>query len=161
MVLAAGTLIAAASAGPALAADTLVVPAGTGPGIIDDTRDWDGLDWDYGDDPYFGDPYLDDDGLGGGHFDYDPRDDGLFDFNDSRRFEGRVIARNGLALHNRPDRDSRITRIAPYRERVNIYCKTWGERVDGNSTWYLISDGVWSWAPAQRISISGPSPRRC
>ena len=161
MVLAAGTLIAAASAGPALAVGTLVVPAGTGPGIIDDTRDWDGLDWDNGGDPYFGDPYFDDDGLGGVRFDYDPRDDGLFDFNDNRRFQGHITARNGLALHNRPDRDSRITRIAPYREHVNIYCKTWGERVGGNPIWYLITDGVWSWGAAQRIDNIGASPRWC
>ncbi|MCX4408054.1 SH3 domain-containing protein [Streptomyces sp. NPDC059837] len=155
MVLAAGTLIAAASAGPALAAGTLVVPAGTGPGIVDDTGDYAG-DWDNGDYPYF-----DDDGLGDGWFDDDPRDDGWFDFNDTRRFQGRIAARDGLSLHNRPDRDSRITRVAPFREHVNIYCKTWGERVGGNPIWYLITDGVWSWGAAQGIDNIGASPRWC
>ncbi|MFE2519753.1 hypothetical protein [Streptomyces mirabilis] len=156
MVLAAGTLIAAASAGPALAAGTLVAPAGTGPGIIEETRDWDSLDWDYGDDPYFGDA-----GPGDGWFNDDPRDDGRFEFNDNRRVEGRVASRNGVALHNRPDRDSRIIRIAPFRERVHIYCKARGEYVGGNPIWYLITDGVWSWAPAQHIDTNGLSPRRC
>jgi hypothetical protein len=156
MVLAAGTLIAAASAGPALAAGTLVVPAGTGPGIIDDTRDWDSLDWDNVDDPYFGD-----DGPGDGWFNGDPRDDGWSGFNGNRPFEGVVASRNGLALHNRPDRDSRITRIAPSGELVHIYCKARGEYVGGNPIWYLITDGVWSWAPAQHINNIGASPRRC
>ncbi|QIY73405.1 SH3 domain-containing protein [Streptomyces sp. RLB1-33] len=157
MVLAAGTLIAAAGAGPALAAGKPTAIAGTGPGIADDSgssiREWDNLDWDNGDDPYF-----DDDGLGDDRFG-DPYDDGWFD--DHRRFEGRIISRDGLALHNRPDRRSRIIRIAPFRERVHIYCKTRGERVGGNPIWYLITDGTWSWGSAQHIDNIGPSPRWC
>ncbi|MFF2516410.1 SH3 domain-containing protein [Streptomyces sp. NPDC058086] len=167
MVLATGTLIAAAGAGPALAAGKPAAIAGTGPGIADDfgssvrdwdSREWDYLDWDNGDDPYF-----DDDGLGDDRFD-DPFDDGRFDdgrFDDHRRFEGQIISRNGLALHNRPDRRSRIIRIAPFRERVHIFCKTRGERVGGNPIWYLITDGTWSWGPAQHIDNIGPSPRWC
>ncbi|MFF2132168.1 SH3 domain-containing protein [Streptomyces olivochromogenes] len=153
MVLAAGTLIAAAGAGPALAAGKPTAITGTGPGIVEDfAREWDNGDWDNGEDPYF-----DDDGLGDS-FD-DPYFDGRYD--DHHRFEGRVASRDGLALHNRPDRRSRIIRIAPYGERVHIYCKTRGERVDGNPIWYLITDGTWSWGPAQRIDNIGPSPRWC
>ncbi|MFJ1603637.1 SH3 domain-containing protein [Streptomyces sp. NPDC088253] len=156
MVLAAGTFIAAAGAGPALAAGTLTATTGTGPGIAHDAgnsfRDWDSRDWDNADDPYFDngeDPYFDDDGPGEGRFD------------DHRRFEGRIISRNGLGLRTRPDLDSRIIRIAPHGERVHIYCKTRGERVGGNPIWYLITDGTWSWGAAQHIDNLGPSPRWC
>ncbi|MGW1504676.1 SH3 domain-containing protein [Streptomyces mirabilis] len=156
MVLAAGTLIAAAGAGPALAAGKPTAITGTGPGIADDSgnfaRDWDSRDWDNGEDPYF-----DDDGLGDSFG--DPYYDGWVD--DHRRFEGRVISRNGLALHNRPDRSSRTLRIAPYGEQVHIYCKTTGEPVGGNPIWYLITDGTWSWGSAQRIDNTGRSPRWC
>ncbi len=82
-----------------------------------DSPDWDNGDWDYGDDPYF-----DEDGLGDVRSE-DPFHDGRPD--DHHRFEGRIISRDGLA-HNRPDRRSRIIRIAPHDERVHIYCKTRG-----------------------------------
>ncbi|MFB8136291.1 SH3 domain-containing protein [Streptomyces sp. RLB3-17] len=162
MVLAVGTLIAAAGAGPALAAGKPTVTTGIGPGLIDDTgslaRDWDSPDWDNGDWNYGDDPYFDEDGLGDFSFE-DPFHDGRPD--DHRRFEGRILSRDGLALHNRPDRRSRIIRIAPHDERVHIYCKTRGERVGGNPIWYLITDGTWSWGPAQHIANTGPSPRWC
>lgn len=161
MVIAVGTLIAAAGAGPALAAGKPTATTGTGPGLIDDgafARDWDSRDldngvWDSGDDPYF-----DEDGLGEGGFG-DLYYDGWVD--DHRRSEGQITSRNGLALHNRPDRRSRILHIAPYRERVRIYCKTTGEPVGGNPIWYLITDGTWSWGPAQHIDNIGSSPRWC
>ncbi|MDX3755495.1 SH3 domain-containing protein [Streptomyces sp. AK02-04a] len=162
MVLAAGTLIAAAGAGPAFAAGKPTATTGVGPGLIDDTgsfaRDWDSPDWDNGDWDYGDGPYLDEDGLGDVRSE-DPFHDGRPD--DHHRFEGRIISRDGLALHNRPDRRSRIIRIAPHDERVRIYCKTRGERVGGNPIWYLITDGTWSWGPAQHIANIGPSPRWC
>lgn len=80
---------------------------------------------------------------------------------DPRFYRGRVVARGGLALHTRPDRGSRVLRIARPGEIVWIYCKTLGGNVLGNRVWYLLADGTWTWGSARFIQNIGPTPRWC
>ncbi|WP_405882467.1 SH3 domain-containing protein [Streptomyces sp. NBC_01136] len=152
--LVAGMLIAVASATPALAHAPAPAPAhalALAHAHAHAHADTDG-DWD--DDGRFDDGRFDDDsGFEDGRFGDDSRDD--------RRFEGRITSRDGLALHTRPDRGSRIIRIAPFGERVHIFCKTSGARVGGNPIWYLLTDGTWAWGAARHIDIIGRSPRWC
>ncbi|MFF9123812.1 SH3 domain-containing protein [Streptomyces sp. NPDC014889] len=74
---------------------------------------------------------------------------------------GVVTARGGLVLRTRPDRDSRVLRVARPGQRVWIYCRTLGRPVDGTRVWYLLSDGVWAWGSARYIATTGPTPRWC
>ncbi|GGX84160.1 SH3 domain-containing protein [Streptomyces anandii] len=80
---------------------------------------------------------------------------------DPRFYRGRVVARGGLALHTRPDRGSRVLRIARPGEIVWIYCRTLGGNVLGNPVWYLLADGTWTWGSARFIQSIGPTPRWC
>ncbi|MEU6478421.1 SH3 domain-containing protein [Streptomyces sp. NPDC047017] len=79
----------------------------------------------------------------------------------TRFYRGRVTARGGLALRPRPDRGSRVLRVARQGEVVWIYCKTNGGEVQGNHLWYLLADGTWAWGSARYIDTIGPSPRWC
>lgn len=87
------------------------------------------------------------------------RGDGRQD--NQRRYKGRITARGGLALRSAPNRGSRLIRVARQGEIVSIYCKTPGQKVDGNPLWYLLTDGTWAWGPARYIDNIGPSPRWC
>ncbi|MFQ6145527.1 SH3 domain-containing protein [Streptomyces seoulensis] len=79
----------------------------------------------------------------------------------TRFYRGRVTARGGLALRSRPDRGSRVLRVARPGEVVWIYCKTPGQSVQGNNVWYLLADGTWAWGSARYIDNIGPAPRWC
>ncbi|WP_037851871.1 SH3 domain-containing protein [Streptomyces sp. NRRL S-340] len=79
----------------------------------------------------------------------------------TRFYRGRVTARGGLALRSRPDRGSRVLRVARQGETVWIYCKTNGSNVGGNHLWYLLADGTWAWGAARYIDNVGPAPRWC
>ncbi|MGC5346809.1 SH3 domain-containing protein [Streptomyces sp. DT24] len=74
---------------------------------------------------------------------------------------GRVIARTGLLLRDRPTRSSRVVGQVPYGAVVHIFCKTTGDNVDGNNRWYLLTDGTWAWGSARYIENIGPAPRTC
>lgn len=76
-------------------------------------------------------------------------------------YKGRVTAKSGLILRDRPTRGSRILGRAPYGSVVHIFCKSAGDRVDGNSRWYLLTDGTWAWGSAAYIDNIGPAPRWC
>ncbi|MFF0136129.1 SH3 domain-containing protein [Streptomyces sp. NPDC005227] len=78
-----------------------------------------------------------------------------------RRYKGRITARGGLALRSAPNRGSQLIRVARQGEIVSIFCKTPGQRVDGNPLWYLLTDGTWAWGPARYIDNIGPAPRWC
>ncbi|MFI0982395.1 SH3 domain-containing protein [Streptomyces sp. NPDC021093] len=79
-----------------------------------------------------------------------------------RHTEGRVTARGGLKLRDKPTRSSRIIRVEPYGATVHIFCKTTGDHVEGNNHWYLLTDGTWAWGSAQYIvPRDGHSPRWC
>ncbi|MDO0925734.1 SH3 domain-containing protein [Streptomyces sp. TG1A-8] len=80
---------------------------------------------------------------------------------DPRRYRGVVTAKGGMWLHDRPDRGGRRVRVAREGETVSIYCKTRGVAVDGNSLWYLLTDGTWAWGSARYIDNVGPAPRWC
>jgi hypothetical protein len=66
-----------------------------------------------------------------------------------------------LLLRSAPDRGSQVIRAVHRGEIVNIYCKTNGQRVDGNRVWYLLTDGTWAWGSARYIQELGRSPRWC
>jgi hypothetical protein len=74
---------------------------------------------------------------------------------------GEVTARGGLALHARPDRASRVLRVAREGETVRIRCRATGENVSGNRLWYLLADGSWTWGATRFIDTAGPAPRWC
>ncbi|MGW7412485.1 SH3 domain-containing protein [Streptomyces sp. NPDC054863] len=79
-----------------------------------------------------------------------------------RHTEGRVTARHGLKLRDKPTRSSRIIRIEPYGATVHIFCRTTGDHVEGNDHWYLLTDGTWAWGSARYIvPRDGHSPRWC
>jgi hypothetical protein len=75
--------------------------------------------------------------------------------------EGRVTAKSGLRLRDKPTRSSRIIRTEPYGATVHIFCKTTGDHVEGNDHWYLLTDGTWAWGSAQYIVPLGHAPRWC
>lgn len=76
-------------------------------------------------------------------------------------YKGRVIAKSGLLLRDKPTRSSRIIRKEPYGAIVHIFCKTPGDSVNGNNRWYLLTDGTWAWGAAEYIANIGPAPRWC
>lgn len=76
-------------------------------------------------------------------------------------YKGRVTAKSGLLLRDKPTRSSRIVGQVRYGTIVHIFCKTGGDRVNGNGIWYLLEDGTWAWASAFYIDNIGPSPRWC
>ncbi|MFF4352751.1 SH3 domain-containing protein [Streptomyces sp. NPDC001530] len=138
IALAAGSLVALAGATPALADED------RDPGSGDDRQRSEGGDGGFGNG---GDVRFGNDDEGG--------DDDLDDPDTTR---GRVNVDGGLALRTRPDRDSRLVRIARNGEIVRIYCQTWGDRDD--DLWYLVTDGTWAWGPARFIEASS-TPRWC
>lgn len=78
-----------------------------------------------------------------------------------RQYKGRVIARTGLLLRDRPTRSSRVIGSAAYGSIVHIFCKTPGDNVNGNDRWYLLTDGTWAWGSAAYIENIGKAPRWC
>lgn len=79
-----------------------------------------------------------------------------------RRTEGRVIAKSGLKLRDKPTRSSRVIRTEPYGAIVHIFCKTRGDHVGGNDQWYQLTDGTWAWGSARYIvPRNGQNPRWC
>ncbi|MFG2572332.1 SH3 domain-containing protein [Streptomyces sp. NPDC048481] len=82
------------------------------------------------------------------------------DHNDSRRYRGRVTA-SELLLRSAPDRGSQVIRVARRGEIVSIFCRTPGQNVQGNSVWYLLTDGTWAWGAARYIDVIGTTPRWC
>ncbi|MFB8440055.1 SH3 domain-containing protein [Streptomyces niveus] len=79
----------------------------------------------------------------------------------AREYKGRVIARSGLLLRDRPTRSSRVIGTAAYGQIVHIFCKTRGDNVNGNDRWYLLTDGNWAWGSAAYIENIGQAPRWC
>ncbi|WP_371654716.1 MULTISPECIES: SH3 domain-containing protein [unclassified Streptomyces] len=76
-------------------------------------------------------------------------------------YRGRVTAKSGLLLRDKPTRSSRIIGKAPFGSIVHIFCKTRGDSVEGNNRWYLLTDGTWAWGAAFYIDNIGPVPRWC
>lgn len=79
----------------------------------------------------------------------------------SREYKGRVIAKTGLLLRDKPTRGSRVIGSAAYGQIVHIFCKTQGDNVNGNDRWYLLTDGTWAWGSAAYIDNIGQAPRWC
>ncbi|MDF3148078.1 MULTISPECIES: SH3 domain-containing protein [unclassified Streptomyces] len=131
--IAAGALAAAAFAPPAVADDEW----GSGNDSGESQGDWGAEGGD-----------------GGGNEGGDWGDDG-------RRFAtGRVTA-NTLLLRSAPNRSSQVIRVVHRGDIVRIFCKTPGQRVQGNPLWYLLADGTWAWGAARFIDNVGPAPRWC
>ncbi|HET6858030.1 MAG TPA: SH3 domain-containing protein, partial [Streptomyces sp.] len=65
-----------------------------------------------------------------------------------KTYKGRVTAKSGLLLRDRPTRSSRILGSKPHGAIVHIFCKTSGQSVNGNSRWYQLTNGTWAWASA-------------
>ncbi|MGW7050779.1 SH3 domain-containing protein [Streptomyces sp. NPDC054887] len=79
----------------------------------------------------------------------------------SHLYKGRVIAKSGLLLRDKPTRASRVIGSKPYGAIVHIFCKTRGGSVHGNDRWYLLTDGTWAWGSAHYIANIGAVPRWC
>ncbi|WP_282791349.1 SH3 domain-containing protein [Streptomyces sp. CC224B] len=78
-----------------------------------------------------------------------------------RVYKGKVTAKSGLLLRDRPMRGSRVVRHEPYGKVVHIHCKIRGGNVHGNNHWYLLTDGTWAWGSAHYISTIGKAPHWC
>jgi hypothetical protein len=72
-----------------------------------------------------------------------------------------VVTASSLALRSAPNRGGQIIRWAQNGESVRIFCRTGGQNIDGNSTWYLLTDGTWAWGAARYIHVFGATPRWC
>ncbi|MFF0010006.1 SH3 domain-containing protein [Streptomyces sp. NPDC005374] len=77
-----------------------------------------------------------------------------------RLYKG-VVTASSLALRSAPNRGGQIIRWAANGDSVTIFCKTGGQNIDGNSTWYLLTDGTWAWGSARYIHVFGATPRTC
>ncbi|MFE9805421.1 SH3 domain-containing protein [Streptomyces sp. NPDC005548] len=159
IALAAGSMVALTAAGPALADGDGGFASnsnsnsnqewnnnGGGDGGGNGNGNGDGREWNNG-------------SGGDGRETGNGRGDGRQD--NPRRYKGRITARGGLALRSAPNRGSQLIRVARQGEIVSIFCKTPGQRVDGNPLWYLLTDGTWAWGPARYIDNIGPAPRWC
>ncbi|MFJ8993838.1 SH3 domain-containing protein [Streptomyces sp. NPDC102279] len=161
IALAAGSMVALTAAGPALADGDGGFASnsnsnsnqewnnnggGDGGGNGNGNGNGDGREWNNG-------------SGGDGRETGNGRGDGRQD--NPRRYKGRITARGGLALRSAPNRGSQLIRVARQGEIVSIFCKTPGQRVDGNPLWYLLTDGTWAWGPARYIDNIGPAPRWC
>ena len=89
------------------------------------------------------------------------REDSPKDGYGSRSYLGKITARTGLLLRDRPTRSSRVVRSEPYGAIVHIFCRTRGGNVNGNTSWYLLTDGTWAWGSAAYIANIGAVPRWC
>ncbi|WP_405675778.1 SH3 domain-containing protein [Streptomyces sp. NBC_01511] len=78
-----------------------------------------------------------------------------------REYKGRVTAKTGLLLRDKPTRGSKVIGTAAYGSIVHIFCKTRGDNVNGNDRWYLLTDGTWAWGSAAYIDNIGQAPRWC
>ncbi|GAA4071385.1 SH3 domain-containing protein [Streptomyces shaanxiensis] len=102
-----------------------------------------------------------DQGGGDGGGDQGGGDWGNDDGGNDRGFtRGRVTA-NRLLLRSAPHRGSRVIRVVHRGDVVRIFCKTSGQRVDGNPLWYLLADGTWTWGSGRFIDTIGAAPRWC
>ncbi|MFJ8534704.1 SH3 domain-containing protein [Streptomyces sp. NPDC093591] len=100
-------------------------------------------------------------GDGGGDWGGGQGGDGGDRDDDDRRFaKGRVTA-NTLLLRSAPNRRSQVIRVVHKGDIVRIFCKTPGQRIQGNPLWYLLADGTWAWGAARYIDNIGPAPRWC
>ncbi|MER5830992.1 SH3 domain-containing protein [Streptomyces sp. NPDC002130] len=100
------------------------------------------------------------DGSGNGRHDPSGGNGNHQGHHDQRLYEG-VVTANRLALRSAPNRGSQIIRFARRGDVVKIFCKTGGEKVQGNPLWYLLTDGTWAWGAARYIDNIGPAPRWC
>ena len=149
--IAAGALAIAAAATPAVADDDW----GTEGNSSESQEDWSGSQGDSEGD--WGGSGGDGGGVQGGDGGGGQGDWG----NDGRRFAlGRVTA-NTLLLRSAPNRSSQVIRVVHRGDIVRIFCKTPGQRVQGNPLWYLLADGTWAWGAARFIDNVGPAPRWC
>ncbi|MGW1271299.1 SH3 domain-containing protein [Streptomyces sp. NPDC002491] len=82
------------------------------------------------------------------------------DHDDGRRSRGRVTA-DELLLRSAPTRASQVIRVAFRGEIVSIFCRTVGQDVQGDTHWYLLTDGTWAWGSARFIETIGAAPRWC
>ncbi|GGT89597.1 SH3 domain-containing protein [Streptomyces coeruleorubidus] len=156
----------------AAAAGILAATAAVTPAVADD-------DWGTGGDPSSGTSTAgNDDWNGGGNGNDDwnggggngngdwngGRNDntgGNGDHHDDPRTTRGVVTANTLALRSAPNRGSQIIRFVHKGDVVSIFCKWEGESVQGNRTWYLLTDGTWAWGSARFIDPIDRKPRRC
>jgi len=127
------------------AAGALITSVTAGPALADD-------EWDDGG----GDPGLGQQDDPGQFADWNQGDG----HDNQGRFRG-VVTANELLLRSAPNRGSQVIRVAHRGERVSIFCKTSGQSVQGNRTWYLLTDGTWAWGSARYIDTVGTPPRWC
>ncbi|MFD5254025.1 SH3 domain-containing protein [Streptomyces bobili] len=77
-----------------------------------------------------------------------------------RLYKG-VVTASQLLLRSAPNRGGKVVRAAFRNDIVTVYCRTTGQKIDGNTQWYLLTDGAWAYGSARYIRDLGPTPRRC
>ncbi|WP_274562008.1 SH3 domain-containing protein [Streptomyces spiramyceticus] len=91
----------------------------------------------------------------------EPRTEAQAEIESHRLYKGRVTAKKGLLLRDKPTRSSRVIGFKRHGAIVRIFCKTTGGNVRGNNHWYLLTDGTWAWGSAKYIENIGRAPRWC
>ncbi|WP_328750471.1 SH3 domain-containing protein [Streptomyces sp. NBC_00285] len=154
----------------AVAAGALAVTALGTPAVAGD--DWDGSDGDWGNQQDQTQNQGEGQGQGQGQFqgqgqgqNQDPGHHQTQNQNQTQNqtqqlYKG-VVTASSLALRSAPNRGGQIIRWADNGDSVRIFCKTGGQNIDGNSTWYLLTDGTWAWGAARYIHVFGATPRWC
>ncbi|MBR8643723.1 SH3 domain-containing protein [Streptomyces tuirus] len=139
----------------AAAASVLAVAAAVTPAVADD-------DWGAGGDQSAGNDWN---SGGDGNNDWNSGGNGNTGGNGDHHHDPRttrgVVTANTLALRSAPNRGSQIIRFAHRGDVVHIFCKWEGERVQGDPTWYLLTDGTWAWGSGRFIDPIDRKPRRC
>ncbi|MCQ4042092.1 hypothetical protein ACFOSC_14760 [Streptantibioticus rubrisoli] len=74
-------------------------------------------------------------------------------------YRGRVIARRGLNVRQRPTTHSRVLGWHANGSILSIRCAVRGESIYGNQRWYLLTDGTWS--SAHYVRTLGRTVRWC
>ncbi len=76
-------------------------------------------------------------------------------------YRGRVIARHGLNVRQRPTTHSRVVGWHANGSILRIRCAVRGESINGNPRWYLLTDGTYGWSSARYVRTLGHAPRWC
>ncbi|MBT2510001.1 SH3 domain-containing protein [Streptomyces sp. ISL-98] len=150
---AAGAVAAMTAAGPALAADPV-------PGAADPAQPQSQTQPEPQTDPW-AEPEAEPQTEPQTEAQAEPQAEPQTEIESRRLYKGRVTAKKGLILRDKPTRSSRVIGFKRHGAIVHIFCKTTGGKVKGNNHWYLLTDGTWAWGSAKYIENIGRAPRWC
>lgn len=74
-------------------------------------------------------------------------------------FDGQVVAQSGLNVRSDPSTSSEAQATLTDGTELRITCKTQGETIEGDPTWYKL--GFQRWVSARYVANLGPQPDWC